>query len=328
MYGKQALTNFYRLNFANKSGWFIYARVYIFLLQVALLVTLLLSIFSGTCRVDLWQKVIRNILIPLDFASVPLHTLVCSVIGMDKIYILHLICSGIYWNCQTSYRFLFVSENPDYVRLVASILSILAYWIFNFRTRILYLSTFRFSVNNTSMNNRTLFRRIFKWWILVHLVLVPYIIWLLFHPKSNSIQFHLMRALFISFELKMYLALTPDIEKWSYIFSTRSYLLEKFYVFCVLFHFFSCLTGLASDSIVPYQVKRSLKIIGETMWAIRWVWLYFYAKEKLEDFVFQCIDEDSDSDFFDEFEFASKTTNPWKTISEYEPKRTLEIVNV
>jgi len=226
-----------------------------------------------------------------------------------------------------------VSKHFDYAVFVSNILTMLAYWIFNFRTRILYLSTFRFGVNNTTKDNRTLFRKIFKWWVLMHLVLIPYQIWTLFHPKSKSNdRWYLMRTLFGVLELKMYLALTPDIEKWSYIFSTRSLLLEKFYVFSILFHVLSWLTGLLSlwaIVMVPNQVHRILRIIAEMMCAIRWVWLYFYAKKKLEDFVFQCIDEDSNSDFFNEFEFASKplkATNPWESISEYEPKRTLSII--
>jgi len=308
-----------------------FARAYICLLHLALLISALLLHSDVGSRAKLWYKILHNVLVPLEFASVPLHTLVCSVIGMDKIYILHLICSGIFWSFERVYS-MYISKNPDYALLVAYILTMLAYWIFNFRTRILYLSTFRFTVNNTDIDNRTLFRRICKWWILMHLILVPYhICTLLYVEFPKSYRWYLLRALLTTFEIKMYLSLTPTIEKWSYIFSKRSYLLEKFYVFCILFYtllWFMGITSVCTIVTVPDQVHRFLKIIGETMWAIRWVWLYFYAKEKLDDFVFQCIDEDSHSDFFHEFEFASKKTNPWESIDKYEPKRTLKVINL
>merc|ERR1719281_5000 len=138
MFLKQALTNFYRLNYASKSGWFIWARAYIYILQLALLITLVLSHFSDENSGKLWNRIFTNILVPLESTSVPLHTLVCSVIGMDKIYILHLISSGTfssYRSCYLSY----VSKHFDYAVFVSNILTMLAYWIFNFRTRILYL---------------------------------------------------------------------------------------------------------------------------------------------------------------------------------------------
>jgi len=329
MFGKQALLNFYRLNFANKSGCFIFARAYIFLLQLAVLIALVHVHLTKWSSDQLWSRILWHILIPLEFTSIPLHTLVCSVIGMDKVYILHLICSGIYWNYLESYS-MYLS-NYHHARLVASILIMLAYWIFNVRTRILYLSTFRFAVQNIDIDHRTLFRRLFKWWILMHVLLTPYCIWRLAHPPSESNGcWYLMFALSILLEIKMYLALTPDTDKFSYLFSTRSYLLEKFYIFCSLFYFSCWLTALVSAwgiVKVPTHVCFYLKIIGNTMWAIRWVWLYFYAKKKLEYYVFQCIDEQSSSELFDEFAFASKS-DPWGSIGEYEPKKTLSIINL
>eukprot|EP00493_Phyllostaurus_siculus_P004608 UN04629 len=156
----------------------------------------------------------------------------CNRHGQD----LH-IASDSLWDAWANLRFHDLYLSKDYALLVASILSALAYWLFNIRTRILYLSKFRFAVNNVDIHNRTLFRRLFKWWVLMHLILVPYSIYtvLLEAPVFPIHRSHLMMALFVSFELKMYLALTPDIENWSYVFSTKSYLLEKYYVFSFCF---------------------------------------------------------------------------------------------
>jgi len=330
MFGKRALENFCRLSFANKSKWLLFGRAYILLIQVVLLATSLLFHFSEGRIEWVCQRIIHNGLIQLEFASVFLHTLVCSVIGMDKVYILHLIWSGIYRHVLVFY-YTFLSKDFDYMRLATIILTTFMYWIFNIRTRILYLSQFRFAVTNANIDNRTLFRRLFKWWILMHLIFVAYKVWDLFQPNDILTRlggWHFLRALWALYELKMYLALTPDIDNWCYIFSKRSCPLEKFYIFCILFHISSCLTFFLTTATVTTQVNHLLQIVGEMLWAIRWFWLYFYAKEKMEYFIFQCIDADSSSGFFDEFEFVSKAINSWESIGEYEPEQSLDIINI
>jgi len=74
--------------------------------------------------------------------------------------------------------------------------------------------------------------------------------------------------------------------------------------------------GTSVDKLLPIYTISS--ILGEILLAMRWIGLYFYAKKKLDEFVFRCIDEDSDD--FDEFEVASKALNPWESLSTYEPK--------
>jgi len=338
MFGKQTLKKFYQLKFANKSRWFIFARAYIFFLQLAITISLIFVHITPDSDFDLLKSHLPNmnskqfhmvllldVLMPLNVLSIPLHTLVCSVIGMDKLYILHLIFYGITWQYVSLY-WEFTSTEVNYTLLVMRIFMFLAYWIFNIRTRILYLSKFRFAVNNVIIDNRTLFRRLFKWWIIIHLILVPYNISILFLPGhlSNFRFLNLQRALIATFEIKMYLALTPDTETWSYVFSRRSLPLEKFHVLCVFFYIASWILNATCFWFTNYGDKLSLlltclEISGRAFWTIRFAWLYFYAKRKLEEFVFQCIDEDSYD--FDEFEVASKAMNPFESISGYEPNQ-------
>jgi len=270
------------------------------------------------------MTLLLDVLMPLNFTSIPLHTLVCSVIGMDKLYILHLIFQGITWQYFSLFWGITCTE-VNYPLLIMSIFEFLSYWIFNIRTRILYLSKFRFAVNNVNTDNRTLFRRLFKWWIIMHLILIPYNISILFLRGYLSNHRWLIdrRALIAAFEIKMYLALTPDIETWSYVFSRRSLPLEKFHILCVLLYMACWITNATlwctncGDKLS--LLSTCLEISGKALWTIRWTWLYFYAKRKLEEFVFQCIDEDSYD--FDEFEIASKAMNPFESISGYEPNQ-------
>jgi len=322
MFLKQALQNFSRLRFAHRSHWFLFARGYIFLVQLGVWLSVLMN-FAG---ID--TDTVYRILAVLDFANIRLHTLVCSVIGMDKLYILHLISTGIVWVLGHVLAVL-DWEKSNYLQkvfLISHFPQMLTFWIFNIRTRILYLSTFRMAVTDIGIDNQTLFRNLFKWWILMHLILIPCSIYTAVRHgvfKNLLMWLDLEWLAYKMFEIKMYLALTPDNESFSYVFSTKSLLLEKFYVFCAIFYIANCLAkltfvcvGTSDEKLLSMFIIPT--IVGEMLFTIQWIWLYFYAKKKLDEFVFRCLDEDSGD--FDEFEVASKALNPWESLSTYEPK--------
>lgn len=253
--------------------------------------------------------------------SILLHTLVCSVIGIDKLYILHLIFSGI-MDITVMFSEVFKIENSNYLVYISCIIAIFSYWIFNIRTRILYLYQFRFAVKNTNISKETLFQKLFKWWVLVHLILIPYIILTIsISDTVSDYYWNFMCALCVAFELKMYLALTPENESWNYVFSTRTCLVEKFYIFSALFYITAWIIGSMSITVT---IKNFLDLTGSVLWSIRWICLYFYAETKLDNFVFKCIDDDDDDSdskdaASDKFEFGNKPAHLFASISGYEP---------
>jgi len=229
----QKLYDFNRLQFAHSGYRYTSARVYILLVQATLLLSVVLFQFETTW----FNRHVIELLYALQFMSILLHTLVCSVIGIDKLYILHLIFSGI-MDITVMFSEVFKIENSNYLVYISCIIAIFSYWIFNIRTRILYLYQFRFAVKNTNISKETLFQKLFKWWVLVHLILIPYIILTIsISDTVSDYYWNFMCALCVAFELKMYLALTPENESWNYVFFNKDVSCRKIlYIFCIILH--------------------------------------------------------------------------------------------
>jgi len=289
MFLKQALQNFCRLKFAHKSNWFIFARGYILLVHLGLWISLVIY-FAG---INTETVPVCDILTALDFANIPLHTLVCSVIGMDKLYILHLISFGIVWPWGHIHGiFLFWEESTclQKVYFLSHLPTILTYWIFNIRTRIFYLSTFRMAVTDIGIDNQTLFRKLFKWWILMNLILIPCSIYTaVYHGVFEDLLMwvNLTWLAYTTFELKLYLSLTPDNESFSYVFSTKSVLVEKYYVFCAIFYIVNFLTkltfvwvGTSVEKLLPiYTISM---ILDEILFDNAMDWTIFLRQGKID----------------------------------------------
>jgi len=313
-------TEFRKLNFINSSGNLAPLRLYI----LALLIVA--SCINYTASNSL-GPITMSLLWGLASINIPLHMLVCSMVGMDQFYVLHLIIHGLTMIVKTTS--IIILKPPTIVLIQESmhLLVWIIFLLFNVRTRILYLSTFRMAVRGAGISSKTLFKKIFQWWLaLAFMVILLTIFSYTIFKETHYALFCQSCALplfFSLFELKLYLSLISTTDRFDYLFSRQTYLLEKFYLFCSLYYLILWCVGIAFDRKEYTDGKTLcgvLRIIGYGLRTIQWIWLLHYAKEKLQEFLFQCIDDPSSSSF-DEFEIARSTMEEFErwSLSQYEP---------
>ena len=162
-----------------------------------------------------------------------MHSIICSIIGIDAIYIAHLIMIVINY---ISSAILIMVYNPTQVSIADSSALIVSMAVFAFwgiPTRILYLNTFRIAVERDQQDRYQLFRLLGILWATLFLVSLASAILRIFFPNQHYLK-HLAHAIQAFFEIEMYLALVDETNTFAYWFSCRLTPTECFYVLNIL----------------------------------------------------------------------------------------------
>jgi len=241
------------------------------------------------------QEVLVEVGLSLESISIPLHTLICTMIGMDKLYFIHLICSGIFLIVGSIVKVMkFEWCLLKFFKCFNMFIMAIVYLIYHFPTRIIYVATFRVATTTTEVDSKLLFRKIFLYWFLVFcFILIGSTYSIVMASMYSKVTKNLtMRMAMVLIELKMYLALLPETNKFSYIFSNNTLWIERYFIFSIGLIAFEILFDILSLHNVTNSsyILAWYKLMIEILVVFRWVFLWFYAKEKLKAFIFECLD--------------------------------------
>jgi len=211
----------------------------------------------------------------ISFSTISIHSIICSIIGIDAIYLAHLTIIVIIYVSLSISKIVYIESAESIADCSGLIVSMAVFAFWGIPTRILYLNTFRVSVEREQQDPYHLFRLLGILWATLFLVPLSATILRIYFPKETYLK-HLAYAVQAFFEIEMYLALVEDTYTFAYWIScelthTECFYMLNIFVECILE--FLSLTNSVSP-IVSMLISHSFRIL-------RWIFLWYYAKEKL-----------------------------------------------
>jgi len=210
----------------------------------------------------------------ISFSTISIHSIICSIIGIDAFYLAHLTIIVIIYVSLSILKIVYASEESiaDCSGLIVS-MAVFAFW--GIPTRILYLNTFRISVERGQQDPYHLFRLLGILWATLFVVPLSSAILRIFFPSKTYLK-HLAYAVQAFFEIEMYLALVEDTYTFAYWISCELTHTECFYMLNISVE---CVLELLSFTHIGCPIVSIL--ISHSFRIFRWIFLWYYAKEKL-----------------------------------------------
>lgn len=231
---------------------------------------------------------VDDLIFQLSYALLPLHTLLVSRLGFDKMYFLHLFLHGI---SRLSYtiRVCAVKTPTDwtlynYFEIAASLTYCFTYFFWNFKTRLLYLRTYRNAWKFFRVKEAALFNRLIVPWSLLfasHVLIflsekICFKVLTVETESQTQLAFEISTYFFcwaclLYFEIYMYVALNPNKGHW-YLFSFRkTRRIEKLYICITLCHMLISFFNL----VLAVNTLYSNNLDPDTFYYLNLIFLFY-----------------------------------------------------